>query len=93
MPDITNSDTIDDVTAFFILSVLPAPKFWLTKVEHAVETVIIGCINSSTILRAARWPAITVLPNPLIALCKISEPIAKIQFIIAIVIPAENISL
>ena len=79
--------------AFDILSYFFAPKFCDTKVEQARPTVTNGCINISASFLEAKCAAIIVSPNALIAPCIIIEPMENMEFIVAIVIPADSISL
>ena len=72
---------------FFTRSILPAPKFWLAKVEEASAIVPSGSMKMSSIFRAAVCAVMVVVPNELTAPCKITEPTETIAYINPIDIP------
>ena len=68
-------------------SILPAPKFWLAKVDDASAIVPSGSMKMSSIFRAAVCAVMVLVPNELTAPCKITEPTETIAYISPIDIP------
>ena len=64
----TSSIPITFLIVLVILSVFPAPKFWLTKVAVAVAIVDMGIMRNSYTFRDEVCAVISVVPRPFIAL-------------------------
>ena len=97
-----NSNSVNDQTSAMMFEVtnpcrmrpiFPAPRFCETKVADESPIVRSGMFVSENIFRAEMCPAMTNVPNPFIADCRITLPEFTIEPMQAIESPCPKSSL